>query len=30
MPIIKFGDEVENKETIRIIREKQMKKTFVK
>lgn len=30
MPIIKFGDEEENKETIRIIREKQMKKTFVK
>ena len=30
LPIIKFGDEEENKETIRIIREKQMKKTFVK
>lgn len=30
LPIIKFGDEAENKETIRIIREKQMKKTFVK
>jgi hypothetical protein len=30
LPIIKFGDEEENKETIKIIREKQMKKTFVK